>query len=88
LYTPNEADLKITALTTLLTDLRTKNTAVINANTSLSNTRIARNNALYKENTGLVDVAMDVKSYVKSVFGAGSLQFRQISGLKFKRYKV
>jgi hypothetical protein len=86
-YAPNEADLKVIALTTLLTDLKTKNSAVITAITPLSNARIARNDALYKENTGLVDIALDVKSYVKSVYGASSPQYKQISKLEFKRIK-
>jgi len=87
-YAPNEADLKVTALTTLLTDLKAKNTAVITATTPLSNARISRNDILYKELSGLVDIAQDVKSYVKSVFGATSPQYKQVSGLEFKRYKV
>jgi len=87
-YNPNEEDLKVTSLTALLEDLKAKNKAVVDATTPLSNARIARNDILYRVTTGLVDVALDVKSYVKSVFGAKSPQFRQISGLEFKRYKV
>ena len=69
-------------------DLKAKNQAVVDATTPLSNARIARNGILYKETTGLVDVALYVKSYVKSLFGAKRLQLRQISGLEFKRYKL
>lgn len=83
LYAPNEADLKVTALTTLYTDLKTKNTAVVTATIPLSNARISRNDILYKTNVGLVDIASDVKVYVKSVYGASSPQYKQISKLKF-----
>ena len=83
LYSPNEVDLKPAALTTLYNDLKTKNSAVINATIPLSNARISRNDILYKENTGLVSIANDVKAYVKSVFGATSPQYKQISALKF-----
>jgi hypothetical protein len=86
-YNPNEEDLKVSSLAALLEDLKAKNKSVVDATTPLSNARIARNDILSKENTGLVDVALDVKSYVKSVFGATSPQFHQISGLEFKRYK-
>ena len=86
-YNPNEEELKITSLTAYLEDLKAKNAAVIEVATALSNARIARNEMLYKENSGLIDTALDVKSYVKSVFGAGTPQFRQVSGLEFKRYK-
>jgi len=72
LYAPNEADLKVTALTTYYNDLKAKNAAVVTATVPLSNARISRNDILYKTNTGLVDIAFDVKVYVKSVFGATS----------------
>ena len=85
LYAPNEADLKVTALTTYYNDLKAKNAAVVTATVPLSNARISRNDILYKTNTGLVDIAFDVKVYVKSVFGATSPQYKQISKLKFTK---
>ena len=84
-YTPNEAELKLTALTAYLTDLKTKNQAVITAEVPLNNARIARNDTLYKKDTGMVDVALDVKTYIKSVFGATSPQYKKISGIKFTK---
>ena len=85
LYAPNEADLKVTALTTYYNDLKAKNAAVVTATVPLSNARISRNDILYKTNTGVVDIAFDVKVYVKSVFGATSPQYKQISKLKFTK---
>ncbi|HPS56425.1 MAG TPA: hypothetical protein PLP05_12570 [Sedimentisphaerales bacterium] len=85
LYAPNEADLKISALTTVLTDLKAKNLAVTSAKVSLSNARISRNDILYKENTGLVDTALAVKIYIKSVYGATSPQYKKISKIKFTK---
>ena len=87
-YAPNETDLKVATLTTLLGDMKTKNTAVINALTPLSNARIARNTLLYATGTGLVDIAGEVKKYVKSVFGGTSPQYKQVSGLKFTKVKT
>lgn len=84
-YLPNETELKVATLNTQATDMRTKNTAVVNALTSVSNARINRDKLLYGELTGMVDVAMDVKNYVKSVFGATSPQYKQVSGLRFTR---
>jgi len=69
-YTPNENELKVATLNTLLTDMKAKNTGVITATTTVSNSRIARDKTLYAEETGLVDIALAVKQYVKSVFGA------------------
>lgn len=87
LYAPNEADLKVAALTTLYNDLKAKNTAVINATTPLSNARIARNDILYKPGTGLIDIALDVKKYIKSVYSATGPQYKQVSKLEFKAVK-
>jgi 3-dehydroquinate synthase class II len=84
-YAPNETDLKVATLTTLLADMKTKNTAVITALTPLSNARIARNTILYATGTGLVDTAGEVKKYVKSVFGGTSPQYKQVSKLKFTK---
>jgi hypothetical protein len=86
-YAPNEADLKVEALTSLYTMLKQKNAAVLAAAVPLKNARITRNDILYKDLTGLVDIASDVKAYVKSVFGANSPQFRQISRLKFTKQR-
>ena len=87
-YAPNEAELKITSLTSLYNELKAKNLSVITAEVSLSNARIARNDIMYKENSGLVFIAVDVKTYIKSVFGATSPQFKQTSKLKMRNYMV
>ena len=85
LYVPNETDLKVAALNTLLTSLKTANTAVINANTTLANARISRNKILYAPSTGLYDVQLEIKKYVKSVYGATAPEYKEISKLKFTK---
>ena len=87
LYAPNEVELKVATLTSLIADLNVKNTAVVTATTPLSNARISRNDILYKANTGLVEIAIDVKSYIKSLYGATSPQYKQVSKLEFKGVK-
>ena len=82
-YNPNENDLKVESLGELDSALKAGNNAVIAAEVTLSNGRIARNQVLYTETTGLVDVAYTVKNYVKAVFGATSPQYKQISKIKF-----
>jgi len=84
-YIPNEADLKVTVLGLMLTDLKAKNAAVIAARTQLSTARQARNEILYKDLTGLVDIAFDSKMYLKSVYGIQSPQYKQISKLAFTK---
>ena len=84
-YVPNEADLKVTALNTLLASMKTKNTAFINAETALSNARINRNKILYLDLTSLYNSQLDAKKYVKSIFGATSPEYKLISKIKFTK---
>lgn len=86
-YAPNEPDLQISSLQTLLADFKTKNEAVKTAQMLLSNARIGRNKIFYDAGTGLIMVASEVKKYVKSVFGATSPEFKQVSGVEFTRQK-
>ena len=83
IYAPNETELQIGALQAYSTSLKNANTNVINNTTPVSNKRITRDEALYADGTGLVDLAGLVKKYVKSLYGADSPQYQQISGLKF-----
>jgi hypothetical protein len=86
-YAPNESDLRIVALEALLDQLRADNTNVMNAYTTVSNARISRDVTLYKEKIGLVDTALEVRAYVKSVFGASSEQYIQVKSLPFKNIR-
>jgi len=86
-YAPNETDLQVSALIIRLGDLKIANTAVINAYANYNNARITRNAILYSAVGGLAGIAGEVKKYVKSVFGAGSPQFKQVSKLVFKKAK-
>jgi len=85
LYKPNEAHLKTSSLQALLQDLRTANTEVAQAYVAWSNARLKRDVVLYQQDTGLVPVALEVKQYIKSVFGAASPQYKQVQGLQFTR---
>lgn len=87
-YVPNETELKVVTLNTLLTNLKNTNTGVINAYTTVSNSRISRDQSLYNLTNGLCETAKEVKKYVKSVFGATSQQYKQISGIEFKSRKI
>ena len=82
-YAPNEPELTIAALITLHTNMKSANSLAINTFTTLSNARVERDKTLYQEKTGLVPIVGEVKKYVKSVFGATSPQYKQLTGLKF-----
>lgn len=87
-YAPNEEELQVATLTTMYTDLNEKNAAIIAAEVPLSNARILRDEVLYTPTSGLCDIALNVKNYVKAVFGATSRQYKQISKLKFTKKKL
>ncbi len=86
-YSPNETELTVTTNQTKLDQLKATNTAVIDSYTNWSNSRINRNAALYNPLTGIVNTALDIKKYVKSIFGATSPQYKQVSKLEFKNRK-
>lgn len=83
-YIPNEEELQLITLAALYTSLSALNAAAIQSETALNNMRISRDELLYKTGTGMVDIALSVKTYVKSLFGATSAQYKQVSGLRFK----
>jgi len=86
-YAPNEPDLQVAALQKLLADFKAKNETVKNTQMMLSNARISRNKIFYNPESGLIKLSGDVKKYVKSVYGAASPEFRQVSGLSFTRLR-
>lgn len=83
-YTPNETELQVVSLDALQGNLKTLNTTAVNTYTDVSNARIVRNNILYSPITGLVEIASSVKKYIKSVYGASSPEYKQVSALQFK----
>lgn len=84
-YAPNETDLTIATIVLKQADLTAKNNAVAQAYANVSNSRIARNSVLYGTDTGIKDIAVEVKKYIKSVYGATSPQFAQVKGIPFTR---
>ena len=85
LYAPNEPDLTIAAMQAKSAAMKAANTAVIGSVTTLSNNRLDRNQVIYTDPTSIFELAKLVKFYVKSIYGQGSPQFDQVSGLKFTK---
>jgi hypothetical protein len=84
-YNPNEVELQNAQLTIFAQSLATANDNVTQATTPYLTALTNRNNLLYTPITGLVDVALEAKKYVKSVKAILLSEYRQISGLKFRR---
>lgn len=82
-YTPNEDELQIESLHALYADLKAKNTAAKATEIPVESARIQRNEVLYKDNEGVYDRAMDVKTYMKSVYGSSDPKYKRISKLQF-----
>ena len=82
-YTPNEPSLQVPALTIAKTQALALNQAVVTATVALANARKLRNEALYAEVVGVLPTVKLIKTYVKSAFGARSVEYKQISGFRF-----
>lgn len=87
-YAPNEKELQVESLKAFSDDLKKKNSAVVSASIELGNARASRNELMYKPITGLVDIALDAKTYIKSVFGTKSNQYKQVSKLDFTKIRA
>jgi len=87
-YAPNEPELQVGSLQNLYNDLSAKNNAAVDVQVRIDNARLSRDKVMYAPLTGLVSIALDTKSYVKSVFGPTSPEYKQISGLKFTQYNL
>lgn len=86
-YNPNEPDLKVTNLQLYYDDLKEANDKIGTIIAPVEDARIARDHALYDEGTGLVDLALACKKYVKSIFGATAPETKTVTGIKFTRPK-
>ena len=87
-YSPNEEDLKPVNLINYYNLLKSSNSQALATENQLDIARTSRNETLYKPEVGMIDTAKAAKMYVKSLFGARSAQYKQISGLAFRDIKV
>jgi hypothetical protein len=86
-YNPNEADLQLSGLITYESQLTTSNNVKIDARSKLIDARNERNIQLYHEETGVIQLSKEIKSYVKSVFGSTHVNYKKINGIPFKLIK-
>ena len=82
-YNPNEDELKLANLTTFQTSLVNVTQAVDQTEAELNNKLIERDQILYADGTGLYTIVQNVKKYVKSLYGATSPQYTNVSAIKF-----
>jgi len=84
-YNPNEADLKVTALTACAASLTAKSNAVNTTSATLNQARGQRDQLLYLGDDSLVNTAQLVKAYVKAALGTQSQVYKKIKGLRFNK---
>ena len=84
IYCPNENELKVTSLKAKLAYLQIHNINLSKSYIEYNDSLHQRNTVLYNPETGMLQTVKEVKQYVKSVFGANSLQYHQIGALQFK----
>lgn len=84
-YNPNESELQLTTLKALLDDMKAKNSSAVNAVNQARAARIARDEILYNDTDGIIALANLIKKYVKSLHGAQSPQYKQLTALKFRK---
>ena len=82
-YNPNEDDLKLANLNTYKESLVSSTQSVDQTEAELNNKLIERDNILYTDGTGLYSIAQNVKKYVKSLYGATSTEYANVSAIKF-----
>ena len=82
-YNPNEDDLKLLNLETYKNSLVSSTQSVDQTEAELNNKLIERDQLLYADGTGLYSIAQNVKKYVKSLYGATSTEYANVSAIKF-----
>ena len=86
-YAPNEDDLKLVNLNSYKDSLLNSTQAVDQTEAQLNNKLIERDNILYTDGTGLYSIVQNVKKYIKSLYGAGSPEYKNVSSIEFTSRK-
>jgi len=86
-YKPNEEDLKLNNLNTYHESLVSTTQPVDQTEAELNVRLIERNQILYTEGSGLYTIAQNVKKYVKTIYGASSTEYANVSSIKFTEPK-
>ena len=86
-YNPNEDDLKLANLNTYKETLMSATQSVDQTEAELNTKHIERDQILYADGTGLYTIVQNVKKYVKSLYGATSPEYANVSNIEFTNRK-
>jgi hypothetical protein len=85
-YAPNETNINIASLDTWVTNLEDSMTGVSAVLSNEVHVRNLRDKYVYTMDTGLIDVGLACKKYIKSLFGPTSVEYKAIEGIIFTRF--
>jgi hypothetical protein len=83
-YIPNEAEIKIEALQSYNQELTTLSGLVNASGNTLITARKNRNQILYSNDSNVIELIKDIKSYVKSLGAAGLPYYKALVRLQFR----
>ncbi len=86
-YNPNELELQVTGLKARLDRLIALNKAVQETQVLFHSYVAQRQEIMYKPETGMGSLFNDMQNYVKSVFGAKSIEYKQVKKIRFVTQK-
>jgi len=84
-YLPQEIELKVIILNMVLHEIRSKHSAVIFAQASLSHARMACEKCVHAARVGLIDTGEEVKEYLVSISRASTSITKKVNAIKFIR---
>lgn len=86
-YTPKNKVLTIAGLKEYINELSTANDKVINYTDTHKTALNKRDAVMYAEETGMTDLALTVKEFVKTLGGVKDPRYKNINAIKFKNLK-
>ncbi len=84
-YQPNELELQVESLESILEELKIRNKLASDAEESLSLARLKRDQFLYGDGSGICDIVMAVKAYGVSAFRPNSKKYKNLTKFRFSR---
>lgn len=87
-YAPSDNTIKIDTLEDHSAALHTANNDIASSLVTVTNTRNTRDQLMYSKNTGLVDLALRIKNYLKYKYGTQSDQYHFANSLKYTRKQI
>lgn len=86
-YPSQKYELSIAELQSIHRSIERTNLRVSQCAQAITKARLSRYDLLYKFDSGLLDIALETKAYIKEIFGAESKEWRQAQVLEFSRIK-